>query len=114
MQKSAPGPNVARARVYALLARASIADRRTREESGHVLTKDLNRAQASHISRVRPADGPATGPFARLDGEVSEWLKEPVSKAGEALTGFRGFESHPLRQFFERSVARVKKSADRG
>ena len=33
-------------------------------------------------------------------GEVSEWLKEPVSKTGVPLTWDRGFESHPLRYEF--------------
>ena len=33
----------------------------------------------------------------KLNGEVSEWLKEPVSKTGVPLTWDRGFESHPLR-----------------
>ena len=30
-------------------------------------------------------------------GEVSEWLKVPLSKSGEVMS-LRGFESHPLRQ----------------
>ena len=29
-------------------------------------------------------------------GEVSEWLKVPLSKSGEVMS-LRGFESHPLR-----------------
>ncbi len=33
-----------------------------------------------------------------LFGEVSEWLKEPVSKTGVPRKWDRGFESHPLRQ----------------
>ena len=31
-----------------------------------------------------------------LAGEVSEWLKVPLSKSGVVLS-HRGFESHPLR-----------------
>ena len=31
-----------------------------------------------------------------LGGEVSEWLKVPLSKSGEVMS-LRGFESHPLR-----------------
>jgi hypothetical protein len=30
-------------------------------------------------------------------GEVSEWLKVPLSKSGEVMS-LRGFESHPLRR----------------
>ena len=35
--------------------------------------------------------------------EVSEWFKEPVLKTGDSAMG-RGFESHPLRSFFEKSL----------
>ena len=34
-------------------------------------------------------------------GEVSEWLIEPVSKTGVFLTEHRGFESRPLRHYFD-------------
>ena len=44
-------------------------------------------------------------------GEVSEWLKVPLSKSG-VVTSYRGFESHPLRRPFGtfpdgRSLGRV-------
>ena len=32
-------------------------------------------------------------------GQVSEWFKEPVLKTGDTAT-YRGFESHPVRQYF--------------
>ena len=32
-------------------------------------------------------------------GEVAEWLKAAVSKIAILCTQYRGFESHPLRQF---------------
>ena len=32
-------------------------------------------------------------------GEVLEWLNRTVSKTVVPFTGYRGFESHPLRQF---------------
>ena len=35
---------------------------------------------------------------ATLSGEVAEWLKAAASKAVVLLLGYRGFESHPLRQ----------------
>ena len=46
-------------------------------------------------------------------GEVSEWLKVPLSKSGEVMS-LRGFESHPLRQHgagesVSRSVGQDKK-----
>ena len=31
-----------------------------------------------------------------LNGQVSEWFKEPVLKTGDTAT-YRGFESHPVR-----------------
>jgi hypothetical protein len=37
--------------------------------------------------------------FAKADGEVSEWLIEPVSKTGVPFREHRGFESRPLRCF---------------
>jgi hypothetical protein len=33
-----------------------------------------------------------------INGEVSEWFKEPVLKTGDPATG-HGFESHPLRHY---------------
>ena len=41
------------------------------------------------------AVGESDGRF--LNGEVSEWLIEPVSKTGVRLLADRGFESRPLR-----------------
>jgi hypothetical protein len=41
-----------------------------------------------------PADILAAAP-----GEVSEWLKVPLSKSG-VVNSHRGFESHPLRHCF--------------
>ena len=41
---------------------------------------------------------PAVLPIYSPAGEVSEWLKVPLSKSGE-VNSLRGFESHPLRQF---------------
>ena len=35
----------------------------------------------------------------RINGQVSEWFKEPVLKTGDTAT-YRGFESHPVRQLF--------------
>ena len=43
-------------------------------------------------------------------GEVSEWLKEPVSKTGIPLSRDRGFESHPLRESPPRADFRIKNS----
>ena len=52
--------------------------------------------------RPRGRDGVA---FARLGrGEVSEWLKVPLSKSG--VRKHRGFESHPLRQLPHRRTPR--------
>ena len=45
-----------------------------------------------------------------LSGEVSEWLKEPVSKTGVPLTWDRGFESHPLRAVHEPNFSNIAQS----
>ena len=40
-------------------------------------------------------------PFRPLDGEVAEWSKALDWNSSYILTGVRGFESHPLRQYIE-------------
>lgn len=42
--------------------------------------------------------------FSHLGG-VAEWTKAPVSKTGRALTGSRGFKSHPLRTLLDKKTA---------
>ena len=49
--------------------------------------------------KCRASNGPCTLTFSitnQYAGEVSEWLKVPLSKSGE-VHSLRGFESHPLR-----------------
>jgi hypothetical protein len=36
-----------------------------------------------------------------MRGEVAEWLKAAVSKIAILCTQYRGFESHPLRHFYQ-------------
>ena len=43
--------------------------------------------------------GRASGSGILSRGEVSEWLKVPLSKSG--VREHRGFESHPLRHFLD-------------
>ena len=43
-----------------------------------------------------------------IDGEVSEWFKELVLKTSDSERG-RGFESHPLRQRFDRHRLSLEK-----
>ena len=69
--------------------------------------RSTRRRPNGNIARARrPNDAIPRAPcpgFARLaGGEVSEWLKVPLSKSG--VRKHRGFESHPLRQ---RPIARA-------
>ena len=52
---------------------------------------DAHRCGRTHMC------GPTRGRPGEIFGEVSERLKEPVSKTGVRVTPYRGFESPPLR-----------------
>ena len=70
---------------------------------------------------TRSAVGVRAGlaPILDAPGEVSEWLKVPLSKSG-VVYSHRGFESHPLRAAMSRVIVRqhlpmpAQPPADRG
>ena len=61
----------------------------------HPALQLLRRARLSAVINMRQQGPSGAALLSSRDGEVSEWLKVPLSKSG--VRKHRGFESHPLR-----------------
>ena len=81
---------------------------KVRDGAGRASTGPGRRGERSRCrgERSRCRGDPFDGLAARV-GEVSERLKEPVSKTGVRLTPYRGFESRPLRCADISSIGRL-------